>query len=138
VRRLEGGDGLITGHRGKRVKELLQAVSAFELVDQISERYSSSNKDRNAAKYVGVAVNHRRRARHVDSRWSIVLPPRLTGPVLRGDRAALPSSGARADVDVRDSRVSLLQRVGQLADRVPQISQRYLRRTAIGVRKCLP
>ena len=55
--RFEGGYGLLTGYAGKIVEELVQAVVAFEVVDQVAQRDAGSDEDRCPAQDLRVAVD---------------------------------------------------------------------------------
>jgi len=55
---LKGMHREITGHGGKVFEELIQRLSAFEIIKQRLERDSRSAEDRRAAQNIWVADDH--------------------------------------------------------------------------------
>ena len=49
-------NGLLAAHRGKRVKENLETVSGFQVIEEVFYRNSSTDKHRSPTQYLGVAV----------------------------------------------------------------------------------
>ena len=56
---LEGGDRLIARNRREVVQEFVDTVSALEIVDQVAQRDSCTNENRDSAQDLRVAVHER-------------------------------------------------------------------------------
>src|SRR5436309_9146265 len=55
---LESGNGLISGYRREGVKEVLDGVPRFEVVNESSDWNSGAHEHRGASEYLGVAVHY--------------------------------------------------------------------------------
>src|SRR5208337_1728254 len=70
----ERGNHLIARHGRKGVQEFVQAVAAFQVIDEVPERDSRAHEHRRAAKDLRVAVNHRYGCWHECFLLNIVAP----------------------------------------------------------------
>src|SRR5262249_28416994 len=62
----QSSNGLLPRHGWKRIKELLEAVIAFEIVDQVSEGNARADEHRRPTQDLRVAVNDGQTPGHVD------------------------------------------------------------------------
>jgi hypothetical protein len=94
VGRFKGGDSLFALDGRKRVKEFLDTVAPFQIVDEIPEGNTRSDKYGDAAKDVRIAVNDGGDAGHVEPPAVILLPARTR---MTPDRPGGSSAIHRAD-----------------------------------------
>ena len=56
---LQGGNRLFARNRRKGVKKLIEAMSAFEVVDEIPQRHARTLENGRPAQNLRIAVNNR-------------------------------------------------------------------------------
>jgi hypothetical protein len=64
MRGLKGRDRLLSRNRWKRVKKLIEAMSSFEIVEEVPQRYTCANEYGSPAQYFWIAMDDRSLVAH--------------------------------------------------------------------------
>ncbi len=98
---LESRDRLLSGDGGKGVEKLLEAVSGFEVVEQVLQRYAGTDEDRVAPEDFGIACSLRcQQTWPPGFRRAAIQSPKLSRPA-----GPLPPAGCRPPARRRRGRL---------------------------------
>jgi hypothetical protein len=53
---LQSSDRLFTGNRWEGIEKFVEAMAAFQIIDEVSKWHPRSDEHRSAAQYIGIAV----------------------------------------------------------------------------------